>query len=50
MDVAIYVVEYLSQTKDMPLVLGGDQDLCVHIYYDAYTNPLSMRVGQGSAA
>ena len=35
MDVAIYVVEYLSQTRDMPLVLGGDQDLCVHIYYDA---------------
>ena len=35
MDVAMYTVEYLNQTQDMPLVLGGDSAVMVHIYFDA---------------
>jgi len=31
----MYTVEYLNQTQDMPLVLGGDSAVMVHIYFDA---------------
>ena len=32
---ACYVMNYLRATQDMPLVLGGDETLGVHILWDA---------------
>ena len=35
LDMAFYVIGYLFNTQDMPLILGGDEDINVDIYYDA---------------
>jgi hypothetical protein len=35
MDMALYLVGYLGNTKDMPLVLGGNADINVEVTHDA---------------
>ena len=35
MDMALYIIGYLVNTKDMPLVLGGSPDIKVDVYIDA---------------
>jgi len=35
MDMAKYVIGYLYITKDMPLVLGGDKNVDVSVYFDS---------------
>ena len=35
MDMALYLVGYLKNTNDLPLVLGGESDIYVNVYFDA---------------
>jgi hypothetical protein len=35
MDMALYVIGYLNNTINIPLVLGGDSNINVNIYFDA---------------